>query len=99
MKKRLRKKLGLGEFRELCFDVNCTIGELSEEAEDALFDQVIAVLEKHDMYCYGCLEDRKLELVVSTGLVDTDNESRYEAAKQDLAAVSGLNDLEVSGLI
>ncbi len=99
MKKRLRKKLGLGEFRELCFDVNCTIGEMSEEAEDALFDQVIEVFEKNDMYCYGCLEECKLELVVSTGTLDNDNEARYEAAKKDLAALAGLNDLEIGELM
>ncbi len=98
MKKRLRKKLGIGEFRELFFDVNCTVAEMPEEAEAEFFEKVIALLEKHDMYCHGCLDGRSLELVVSTGLIDTDNQSRYEEAKKELAVLEGLSDLEIGEL-
>ena len=53
MKKRLRKKLGLKEFQELGFAVCCNVAEMDEAAEDALFDQIIALFEKYEMHCGG----------------------------------------------
>lgn len=98
MKKRLRKKLGVKEFQELHFTVSCKVAEMDEAAEDALFDKIIDIVEKHEMHCGGYFDTGILELEICTGYVDTDNQSRYEAAKAEISALEGLSELEISEL-
>lgn len=54
MKKRLRKKLHLGEFRELCFRVAYhTSTEFSAVDTDALLDRFIDMIEANDLQFGG----------------------------------------------
>lgn len=54
MKKRLRKKHRLGEFREECFELTFELSEtLSGEALDALTDRFIKVIESRDLQFGG----------------------------------------------
>ncbi len=98
MKKRLRKKLGLKEFQELGFAICCNVAEMDEAAEDALFDQIIALFEKYEMHCGGFFDANHLDLEVCTGLVNTDNQARYEAAKAEFMKLEGLSDIEITEL-
>ncbi len=48
MKKRLRKKLHLGEFREFCFEISFeTEASLSDNDRDVLLDSFIAMIEQN----------------------------------------------------
>ena len=98
MKKRLRKKLGLKEFQELGFAICCNVAEMDEAAEDALFDRIIALFEKYEMHCGGFFDANHLDLEVCTGLVNTDNQARYEAAKAEFMQLEGLSDIEITEL-
>ena len=54
MKKRVRKKLRLGEFRELCFEISYEIVPgLSVEQCDGLNDDFIAMIEEHGLQFGG----------------------------------------------
>lgn len=54
MKKRLRKKLRLGEFREDCFELTFEMDSaLSAEQIDALGDSFIEMIEQHNLQFGG----------------------------------------------
>ena len=98
MKQRLRKKLGLKEFQELYCSICCNVAEMDEAAEDALFDQIIALFEKYEMHVGGYFDANHLDLEVCTGLVNTDNQARYEAAKAEFLKLEGISDADISEL-
>lgn len=52
MKRRLRKKLYLGEFAVLGFEFSCTLNLDTEDAYDSLLDQLIEFIERRDL-CMG----------------------------------------------
>lgn len=71
MKKRLRKKLHLGEFREYGLELDLTITNLKTEDEmDLLLDRFIEdFVEANGLYCGGGmnLKDKTLGFVIEVG--------------------------------
>jgi uncharacterized protein YggL (DUF469 family) len=54
MKKRLRKKLRLGEFREFGFEISCRLDEgLSDDESERIVDDFIAMIEANGLQCGG----------------------------------------------
>ncbi len=58
MKRRLRKKLYLGEFAVLGFEFSCTLNLDTEDAFDSWLDQLIEFIESRDL-CMGGSGDTK----------------------------------------
>ncbi len=58
MKKRLRKKLRLGEFREYCFPVSfATQPDFSAADQDVLYDDFIDMIERNGLQFGGLCGD------------------------------------------
>ena len=67
MKKRQRKKLFLGEFKELGFDLKADVNLPSEEALDAFWDKFITQIEELNLHCSGAFGENTLDLFVLAG--------------------------------
>ena len=95
MKKRLRKKLGVGEFTELGFEFYATIADADDQKTlDAFCDLVDAC----EFYCEGTWDDDGADLFISTGLIDMENEERKAEFTEKVAAIEGLSNIRISEL-
>ncbi len=76
MKKRLRKKLNVGEFAKMCFlftaDYEC-------DDEDALWCRFADKVEELELLCTGMWDEGKIELCFEAGAVGTGEEERRTA--------------------
>lgn len=64
MKKRLRKKLRVGEFQELGFKISVKLPESisEEEFDQQIEDFTVNIVGKHEMLCSGLEADKELTL-------------------------------------
>ena len=79
MKKRLRKKLHLGEFQVLGFEVTGALAESVEDAGlDGLLDDLIDFVESRDLVCGSALSprDRSINMFVERSPRSCTNEDR-----------------------
>ena len=51
-KRRLRKKLYLGEFSVLCFHIDCKLNSVAEDAFDTFTNELLDAVEQQDL-CLG----------------------------------------------
>ena len=98
MKKRLRKKLMVGEFRELGFEFSADIEGLDEAGNEALFDQFAALIDDCEFYCEGAWGDEDVDLYISTGVINSDNEKRRAGFAEKIAALKGFANLKIGEL-
>lgn len=96
MKKRLRKKLGVGEFTELGFEFYATLADAEDKAA---FDAFIDLIEECEFYCEGTWDDDGADLFISTGLVGMENEERKAKFAEKVAAIAGLSNIQISELV
>ncbi len=96
MKKRLRKKLGVGEFKELGFEFYATIADADDKK---VFDAFIDLIEECEFYCEGTWDDDGADLFVSTGYVGMENEERKAKFAEKVAAIEGLSNVRISEMI
>jgi len=76
MKKRLRKKKHLGEFRQ--WGRQLVVIRSTREDADAFHDAFIAqAVEANDCYCGGSLSDDGLDVVVELGRTSDDPEAKF----------------------
>jgi uncharacterized protein YggL (DUF469 family) len=87
MRKRLRKKRRLGEFRENAFDVSYTLrqGVSADEAEDFLFRFVEQAIEANDLSCGGGGQGESWELCVTSAGRGSPTEQQRGAVSEWLA--------------
>lgn len=95
MKKRLRKKLGVGEFEEMVFDF---YAKVSDAGNEEIFNKFLAALEDADFCCEGTWDEEAVDLYVSTGLKNTENEARKAKFMEAVAAISELTEVKASDL-
>jgi uncharacterized protein YggL (DUF469 family) len=88
MRKRLRKKRRLGEFRENAFDVSYTLrpGLSTEQAEDFLFRFLEEAIEANDLSCGGGGQGESWELCVTRAGRGSPNEDQRAAVSAWLAS-------------
>jgi len=67
MKKRLRKKLKIAEFKELGFFVTGTFNTVEESVLDLFFEKLIEFAEANGMQCGGGYNTEDFEVFVNTG--------------------------------
>lgn len=81
MKRRLRKKKRLGEFRELGFEIRCELGASTFDERDAMLDRWIAFVESRGLGFGGGVRE---------GLIDgfVIRLPRDSATEEDRAAVA-----------
>jgi uncharacterized protein YggL (DUF469 family) len=76
MKKRLRKKLFLGEFKELGFDLKAEVKLPSEAELDAFWQKFVAKIEELELHCSGAFGEATLDLFVLVGKPGTEEVER-----------------------
>lgn len=96
MKKRLRKKLGVGEFTELGFEFYATLADADDKAA---FDAFIDLIEECEFYCEGTWDDDGADLFISTGFAGMENEDRKAKFAEKVAGINGLSNIRISELI
>lgn len=96
MKKRLRKKLGVGEFTELGFEFYATLADADDKKT---FDAFINLIEDYEFYCEGTWDDDGADLFISTGFKGMDNEERKAGFAGKVAAIEGLSNIRISELV
>ncbi len=73
MKKRLRKKLQLGEFKVYHFEFDADLAEMDDDAADKFLDRFVELVQKCGICCHGEFGDGKIELCMETGIGTDDN--------------------------
>ncbi len=99
MKKRLRKKLGVGEFLELEFALTGKLVEMEEEAEVEFFERFFDLCEEFDFGLDGAFGDDSFDLAVITGFVGTENEERRAAFLEKLKDFKEITEFDASNLM
>lgn len=93
MKKRIRKKRRLGEFREDCFELTFAVApNLSDVAREEFYDDFIEMIESNDLLCGGGCND-VYDLVIEASGRGSATEEHRQIIKAWLAArkvVSGI---------
>jgi uncharacterized protein YggL (DUF469 family) len=78
MKKRLRKKKHIGEFKELGFLLEAKLNLQTDEELDRFNDEFLDYIEKENMHIGGGMGMDDLSLYVCTGVVNTGNAEARE---------------------
>ena len=98
MKKRLRKKLRVGEFTDLVFTLSGKLNPMDEAGEDAFFDRFFDLMEDNGCCLSGTIGLEDFDLAVITGPVNTDNEARREAILEGLKNFPEIAEFDASVL-
>lgn len=98
MKKRLRKKLGIGEYRELCFEFSGKLKEMSDEESDQFIDRFVELVKSCEFCCHGAFGDGEISLCIETGVKDTDNEERRQKFLAGVNAISEISEVSATEL-
>jgi len=100
MKRRLRKKLYLGEFQEHAFELKARFVEaLSEDTLDALLEAFIDTVEARDLDFVGSFDDSGLRgTVMSAKRYHSPSEEDRQVLIEWLKARSEIADAEASDL-
>lgn len=100
MKKRLRKKLKIAEFKELGFFVTGTFNPIEEVELDLFFQKLVEFAESKDMQCGGGYNTEEFEIFVNTGKAGDDNEAlRKEFVAMVEAAKKEIKEFEATDLL
>jgi uncharacterized protein YggL (DUF469 family) len=100
MKRRLRKKLYLGEFAVLGFEFSCTLNLDTEDAYDSWLDQLIEFIERRDLCMGGSGDTHSFSAFICSAhryksVIDEDR----EAVKNWLESSGGASNVVIGELI
>ncbi len=100
MKRRLRKKLYLGEFAVLGFEFSCTLKFDTEDAYDSWLDQLIEFIERRDL-CMGGGGDIKSfsAFICSAHRYKSAVDDDREAVKNWLESSGVVSNVVIGGLV
>jgi len=95
MKKRLRKKLHLKEFKELGFVLKLEFNTEDSDKLDVILDQLLAIVEDMELDCGGILE----ELVISETKPNSGLVERKAAFLDRVSKIEGITNVTAGELI
>ena len=95
MKKRLRKKLHLKEFKELGFVLKLEYDTEDSDKLDSILDQILAIVEDMDLDCGGVMD----ELVVSELKPNSGLAERKDAFLERVSKIAGITKATAGELI
>ncbi len=98
MKKRLRKKLRIGEFRELSFLLKGKLAEMDEATENAFFEKFFTLAEDCCLALEGTFCAGEFDLEVITGQIGLQNEARREAFLEGVKALPEITEFDATEL-
>ncbi len=98
MKKRLRKKLCVGEFQVLGFDFYAEYADMDGSALGAFVDKMVDKLDEMAMYSGGSFENGKIDLYVVCGSAQEDNAAKKEAFVKFMSECPELKNIKAGDL-
>jgi len=96
MKKRLRKKLHVGEFTDLCFTLSGKLKAMDEETEDRFFTSFFGLAGELGFCLEGTIGGGEIDLEVITGQAGFANEERREAFLTGLKELQEIEEFDAS---
>lgn len=100
MKKRLRKKLYRGEFKQLGFVMTATYEEKADmDTLGAFVDEILAKFEELNLDGSGYFDFADFDVLVNTGSPDTDEAARRQQAIDFVKALPGVKEVNASELV
>ena len=100
MKRRLRKKLYLGEFAVLGFEFSCTLNLDTEDAYDSWLDQLIEFIERRDLCMGGRGNTNSFSgFICSAHRYNSAIDEDREAVKNWLESSGGASNIVIGGLV
>ena len=98
MKKRLRKKLRVGEFTELSFVLTGKIAPQEEAAQEAFLENFFQAVADCGCCLNGVFSAEDFDLEVITGPVGSDNEARREELLAKLKEMTEITEFDAGTL-
>jgi len=98
MKKRLRKKLHVGEFADLRFTLTGKVTGVTEADADDFYTELFQAVAEFGCCLNGTVGTEAFDLEVITGPVNTDNDARKDALVAALKANSHVAEVNASEL-
>lgn len=82
-KKRLRKKLRVGEYTELCFEVDFAVKFVDRQHEEKMLDDFVDFVESQGLSCCGSTKVDLLTQTSTSSFVVADYKKCVEITTQD----------------
>lgn len=98
MKKRLRKKLHVGEYKDLYFTMTGKFTGVADDKADDLYTEIFQMVADCGCCLNGMISPDEFDLEVITGTVDTDNAARREQLIAKLQAHANVAEVNASEL-
>lgn len=97
MKKRLRKKMHVGEFKEFGFYLDGEYDEIKDESKfDDFIDRVLDAIEDNGLICGGSFHDERFEAFITLEDPRLDIEEPKKILQDSLKSIPEIKKAEVS---
>ena len=98
MKKRLRKKLHVGEFTDLYFTMTGKISGIEDGKADYFYTEIFQIVADCGCCLNGMISPDEFDLEVITGTINTDNAARREALIAKFQAHPNISEVNATEL-
>ena len=98
MKKRLRKKLHVGEYADMYFTMTGKFTGVEDDKADDLYTEIFQMVADCGCCLNGMISPDEFDLEVITGVIDTDNAARREALIAKFKAHANVSEVNASEL-
>ncbi len=99
MKKRIRKKKCLGEFKELAFRLTAKYSRLTAESANEVLSRILEKGKELGLLCGGTFEADHLDFYVVSGRINTRNEERRQEMMDFLKSLPGMESVEAGEFV
>ena len=99
MKKRIRKKKCIGEFKELAFRLTAKYAKLTPENADGILSQILEKGKELGLLCGGTFEADHFDFYIVTGRINTRNGERRQEMADFVKALPGMESVEAGEFV
>ena len=99
MKKRIRKKKCIGEFKELAFHLSAKYGKLETEAANEFLSRILEKGNELGLLCGGTFEADHFDFYVVSGRINTRNEERRQEMVAFVKSLPGVESVEAGEFV
>ncbi len=99
MKKRIRKKKCIGEFKELAFHLSAKYGKLETEAANEFLSRILEKGNELGLLCGGTFEADHFDFYIVSGRINTRNEERRQEMVAFVKSLPGVESVEAGEFV
>lgn len=99
MKKRIRKKKCIGEFKELAFRLTAKYAKLTPETADEILSRILEKGKELGLLCGGTFEADHFDFYVVSGRINTRNEERRQEMVEFVKTLPGMESVEAGEFV